>query len=104
MFDRAKSLAEKYLREGMMSGDKEPLITGALAKLSSASGHGSHGAVIDHARQRLLVSMSNGCHRKVRWSRNFGQGVKLGSALRRTDLNDGQTEAVFGGFQGESCS
>jgi Na+-driven multidrug efflux pump len=40
----------------------------------------------------------------LRWSRKFGQGVKLGSPLRRTDLNDGQTEAVFGGFQGESCS
>ena len=34
----------------------------------------------------------------------FGQEVKLGSLLRRTDLNDGQAEAVFGGFQGEGCS
>jgi hypothetical protein len=40
----------------------------------------------------------------MRWSRKFGQGFKLGSPLRRTDLNDGQTEAVCGGFQGESCS
>jgi hypothetical protein len=40
----------------------------------------------------------------VRWSREFGQGVKLGLLLRRTDLNDGQAEAVFGGFQGEGCS
>ena len=46
----------------------------------------------------------NACAHHVRWSRKFGQGVKLGSPLRRTDLNDGQTEAVFGGFQGESCS
>jgi hypothetical protein len=40
----------------------------------------------------------------LRWSREFGQGVKLGLLLRRTDLNDGQAEAVFGGFQGEGCS
>jgi ATP-dependent protease ClpP protease subunit len=54
MFDRAKSLAEKYLRDGMMSGDKEPLIANALAKLSSASGYGSHGAVIDHHEAMTL--------------------------------------------------
>ena len=48
--------------------------------------------------------MSSWRRGKARWSRKFGQGDKLGSALRRTDLNDGQTEAVFGGFQGESCS
>jgi hypothetical protein len=40
----------------------------------------------------------------MRWTREFGQEVKLGLLLRRTDLNDGQTEAVFGGFQGEGCS
>ena len=40
----------------------------------------------------------------VRWTRKFGQEVKLGLLLRRTDLNDGQAEAVFGGFQGEGCS
>jgi hypothetical protein len=40
----------------------------------------------------------------LRWTREFGQEVKLGLLLRRTDLNDGQTEAVFGGFQGEGCS
>ena len=40
----------------------------------------------------------------VRWTRKFGQEIKLGLLLRRTDLNDGQTEAVFGGFQGEGCS
>ena len=40
----------------------------------------------------------------VRWTRKFGQEDKLGLLLRRTDLNDGQTEAVFGGFQGEGCS
>jgi hypothetical protein len=41
---------------------------------------------------------------EVRWSPKFGQVVKLGLLLRRTDLNDGQTKAVFGGFQGEGCS
>jgi hypothetical protein len=40
----------------------------------------------------------------LRWTRKFGQEVKLGLLLRRTDLNDGQAEAVFGGFQGEGCS
>ena len=40
----------------------------------------------------------------MRWTRKFGQEVKLGLLLRRTDLNDGQAEAVFGGFQGEGCS
>jgi hypothetical protein len=40
----------------------------------------------------------------LRWTRKIGQEVKLGLLLRRTDLNDGQTEAVFGGFQGEGCS
>lgn len=39
-----------------------------------------------------------------RRSPKFGQGVRLGSLLRRTDRNDGQAEAVFGGFLGESCS
>ena len=41
---------------------------------------------------------------ELRWTRKFGQEVKLGLLLRRTDLNDGQAEAVFGGFQGEGCS
>ena len=40
----------------------------------------------------------------LRWTRKIGQEVKLGLLLRRMDLNDGQTEAVFGGFQGEGCS
>jgi hypothetical protein len=54
MFIRAQNLAEKYLREGMMSDEKEPLIAGALAKLCSASGYGSHGAVIDHREAQAL--------------------------------------------------
>jgi hypothetical protein len=39
--------------------------------------------------------------RQLSWSPEFGQEVKLGSLLRRTDLDDEQTEAVFGGVQGE---
>src|SRR3954452_20200588 len=35
----------------------------------------------------------------VRWYHKFGQWLKLGSLLRRTDLDDEQTEAVFGGVQ-----
>ena len=41
---------------------------------------------------------------RVRWSPKFGQRLKLGLLLTRTDLNDGQTEALFCGFQGEGCS
>jgi hypothetical protein len=41
---------------------------------------------------------------RLRWTRKIGQEVKLGLLLRRTDRNDGQTEAVFGGFQGKGCS
>jgi hypothetical protein len=54
----------------------------------------------------LPVSVETSCAftRNVRWIREFGQEVKLGLLLRRTDLNDGQAEAVFGGFQGEGCS
>jgi hypothetical protein len=40
----------------------------------------------------------------MRWSPAFGQEVKLGLLLRRTDLDDEQEEAVFGGFQGEGCA
>jgi hypothetical protein len=42
--------------------------------------------------------------RRLRWYRKFGQWLKLGLLLRRTDRNDEQTEAVFGGFQGEGCA
>jgi hypothetical protein len=41
---------------------------------------------------------------ELRWSPEFGQRSKLGLLLRRTDLDDEQTEAVFGGFQGEGCA
>src|SRR4051794_40446647 len=46
--EQIQSLADRYLREGMMKGEKEALVADALKKLSSASGYGSHGAVIDH--------------------------------------------------------
>src|SRR3954464_15773478 len=36
--------------------------------------------------------------------RSLETTVKLGSLLRRTDLDDEQTEAVFGGVQGEGCA
>ena len=32
---------------------------------------------------------------RLRWSPEFGQVVKLGLFLRRTNLHDGQEEAVF---------
>jgi hypothetical protein len=37
----------------------------------------------------------------LRWSPKFGQVVKLGSPARRTDPDDGQADAIFGGVQGE---
>ena len=40
----------------------------------------------------------------LRWSLDFGQAVKLGLPARRTDPDDGQADAVFGGVQGEGCS
>ena len=40
----------------------------------------------------------------VRWSPDFGQEVKLGLLLRRTDRRDEQTKAVFGRVQGEGGS
>ena len=55
-------------------------------------------ATAEAARKKLFELQ------KVRWTRKFGQEVKLGLLLRRTDLNDGQAEAVFGRFQGEGCS
>jgi hypothetical protein len=49
MFERAKSLAEKYLSQGMLKGpEKELLVQQVLDKLSSATGYGSHGAVVDY--------------------------------------------------------
>jgi hypothetical protein len=39
-----------------------------------------------------------------RWSRKIGQVLKLGSPWLEDGADDGQAEAVFGGFQGEGCS
>ena len=43
-------------------------------------------------------------HHRVRWYPHFGQWLKLGLLLRRTDLDDEQTETVFGRFQSKGCS
>jgi hypothetical protein len=52
-----------------------------------------------------LVGRRRGCQCSLlRWYRKFGQWLKLGLLLRRTELDDEQTEAVFGGFQGEGSA
>jgi hypothetical protein len=51
-----------------------------------------------------LVNEIRATHAQLRWYPDFGQWLKLGSLLRRTDLDDEQTEAVFGGVQGEGCA
>ena len=43
-------------------------------------------------------------HPRLRWPRKIGQEVKLGSPLMEDGPDDGQTEAVWRGFQGEGCS
>jgi hypothetical protein len=49
--------------------------------------------------QRLLICTDPALSAlEVRWYPEFGQEVKLGLILRRTDLDDEQTEAIFGGF------
>ena len=45
---RARALAEKYLREGMLKGKGEKEVKKVVEKISSAQSYGSHGAVIDH--------------------------------------------------------
>ncbi|WP_428487740.1 SDH family Clp fold serine proteinase [Rhodopila sp.] len=45
---RAKHLANRYLPTGLLKGRAGAIITTAVEKLSSATGYGSHGAVIDH--------------------------------------------------------
>jgi short subunit dehydrogenase len=62
------------------------------------------GDVSDAAHCRSLVAQTVNAFGRVdvlSWSPKFGQVVKLGSLLRKTDLDDEQTETVFGGFQGE---
>jgi Transcriptional regulatory protein, C terminal len=41
---------------------------------------------------------------RLRWPRKIGQVSKLGSPFEKDGPDDGQTEAVCGGVQGESCS
>lgn len=48
MFKRAQTLATKYLREGMLKGSSAAEIGRVVRNLSSATGYGSHGAVIDY--------------------------------------------------------
>lgn len=54
MFDRARSLATKYLTSGMMKDIKPEEIAKIVEKLSSATGYGSHGAVIDFTEAKEL--------------------------------------------------
>ena len=51
--DRARKLAERYLQQGMMAGSKER-IPEVISKISSATGYGSHGAVIDYEEAKSL--------------------------------------------------
>jgi len=53
-----------------------------------------NGFLIDDDPARLAVAA-------VRWPPDLGQVVKLGSPARRMDPDDGQADAIFGGFQGE---
>src|SRR5438105_1534376 len=45
---------------------------------------------------KILSRIETSTRRPLRWYHKFGQWLKLGSLLRRTDLDDEQTEAVFG--------
>ena len=49
---RARALAEKYLREGMLSRKDEKEVKKVVDKISSAQSYGSHGAVIDHTEAK----------------------------------------------------
>ena len=55
------------------------------------------------ARARGAQVRRYGDLRILRWSRKLGQGVKLGSPWLEDGPDDGQTEAIFGGIQGEGC-
>lgn len=53
--DRAKELAERYLEHGMLKGKtKEEIKDQVVDKISSATGYGSHGAVIDYSEAKSL--------------------------------------------------
>ena len=55
---------------------------------------------------RHLTTLGGLRHRtkEVRWTRNLGQVLKLGSPWLEDGPDDGQAEAVFGGIQGEGRS
>jgi ClpP class serine protease len=52
--DRARSLAEKYLSDGMLHGTSTEDIENVVSKISSATSYGSHGAVIDYSEALSL--------------------------------------------------
>ena len=51
---RARVLAEKYLRDGMLRKVKVTDVKKVVRKISSAQSYGSHGAVIDHTEAEAL--------------------------------------------------
>ncbi|HWQ89180.1 MAG TPA: hypothetical protein VN374_04320 [Desulfitobacteriaceae bacterium] len=51
---RNKALAKDLLETGMMQDQEESYIEEALAKISSASGYNSHGAVIDYEEAKSI--------------------------------------------------
>jgi ABC-type uncharacterized transport system YnjBCD ATPase subunit len=52
----------------------------------------------------ILLFGPSGSGKSLRWPRKIGQVSKLGSPFEKDGPDDGQTEAVCGGVQGESCS
>jgi hypothetical protein len=77
------------------------------ASEAHAAGHGGVVAVsraTGIARSTIGRGLADLGSDAVRWSPEFGQRVKLGLLLRRTDRNDEQTETVFSGLQGEGCA
>ena len=94
------------LSEIVLDGAHRPIA--ALIETDEGTGTGGKEHVVGAEKlwlkgTRLITNLTRQ-QVEVRWTRKFGQEIKLGLLLRRTDLNDGQTEAVFGGFQGEGCS
>jgi hypothetical protein len=70
-----------------------------------AAKSGPIGAARSHAQRPLRREHGeDGEHQTFEVVPEIRTGVKLGLLLRRTDLNDGQAEEIFGGFQGESCA